>query len=404
MRVYLVVAFKDGANNASEAGKEITSYRVPAGVTHIIASFVDTDKKLVAEISNQSAIVKTVLEKYVDADHIAYLAGKQAELPTPNMSQSKELLKNGYITLGSNHIFTYKTLVLNFDVDSIKDGDVIGLGHGETAYGGSGVEITKDRIVTYNYAAGRRTYLVNEEHGIELSGHITVTVKNGLRAAVVTIDNGKDKYCSTNFQWFGRNGDIFAKSAGVELKNVKLDWSCQAYDADIWYFGDSYFDTTTTARWAYYMVEDGYTDFFFNGFPGRNTQQGLEDFKKAVEFGTPKYVVWCLGMNNGDSETGANSNYLNATKEFLAICEEKGITPILSTIPNTPTVINLYKNEWVKNSGHRYVDFAAGVNASEKGSPWGAGMLAGDNVHPATAGAAALYAQLKKDLADILVK
>ena len=58
----------------------------------------------------------------------------------------------------------------------------------------------------------------------------------------------------------------------------------------------------------------------------------------------------------------------------------------------------------MKNSGHRYVDFAAGVNASEKGSPWGAGMLSGDNVHPATAGAAALYAQLKKDLADILVK
>ncbi|MEE0928080.1 MAG: hypothetical protein UIG59_02710, partial [Acutalibacteraceae bacterium] len=86
------------------------------------------------------------------------------------------------------------------------------------------------------------------------------------------------------------------------------------------------------------------------------------------------------------------------------ICEEKGITPILSTIPNTPTVNNFFKNEWVKASGYRYVDFAAGVNATEKGSPWGAGMLSGDNVHPAKPGAKALYDQLKKDLSDILVK
>ena len=49
-------------------------------------------------------------------------------------------------------------------------------------------------------------------------------------------------------------------------------------------------------------------------------------------------------------------------------------------------------------------DFAAGVNATEKGSPWGAGMLSGDKVHPAKPGAKALYDQLKKDLSDILVK
>ena len=141
-----------------------------------------------------------------------------------------------------------------------------------------------------------------------------------------------------------------------------------------------------------------------SGFPGRNTQSGLEDFKKALAHGTPKYAVWCLGMNNGDSDKGTNANWKNATEEFLEICEEKGIVPILSTIPNIPTVKNNFKNEYVKTSGHRYIDFAAAVGAETLGSPWTSGMLSGDNVHHAPSGAKALYEQVKKDFPEILKK
>ena len=107
-------------------------------------------------------------------------------------------------------------------------------------------------------------------------------------------------------------------------------------------------------------------------------------------------------MNNGDSETGVNANWKNATDEFLRICQEKGITPILTTTPNTPTVINSFKNEYVKSLGYRYIDFAEAVGASEKGAPWYTGMLAGDKVHPAAPGAKALYEQIKKDFPEIL--
>ena len=99
-----------------------------------------------------------------------------------------------------------------------------------------------------------------------------------------------------------------------------------------------------------------------------------------------------------------NANYKKATEEMLAICEEYEITPILCTIPNTPTAINVHKNEWVKASGYRYVDFAKAVGAEEKGSSWYEGMLGGDKVHPAPLGAEAHYQQLKKDIGDILVK
>ena len=107
-------------------------------------------------------------------------------------------------------------------------------------------------------------------------------------------------------------------------------------------------------------------------------------------------------MNNGDSATAINSSYLASVTEFLAICEEKNIIPILSTTPCTPTVNNSFKNEWVRNSGYRYIDFSRAVGGDEVGSAWYDGMLyTGDNVHPATPGAKALYAQFLVDFPEI---
>ena len=399
-----ILPYRDGVTVATEEANNVNKFTVPKGMTHVVISFDDSDKKLEVAITSKDGMTTVDVKRNVTDDLVTELATGKPVVYVPNLIGEAKSLKDNYIKLQSNHIINDKVLTFTFNVDELKDGEIIGMGHGETAYGGSGIEITKDRFSSYNYAAGRRTPLVNEEHGIDISGKVTVRIKTDLRTAVVTIETADDRYVSTNFQWFGRNGEIFARSIGAELKNAKLEWACLSYQNDIWFFGDSYFDTTTTYRWPYYMVEDGYTDVFFNGHPGRNTQDALEDFKKALEFSIPKYVVWCMGMNNGDSENGVNANYKKATEEMLSICEEYGITPILSTIPNTPTAINVHKNEWVKSSGYRYVDFAKAVNAEDKGSSWDEGMLGGDKVHPAPLGAEALYKQLKKDLADILVK
>ena len=40
--------------------------------------------------------------------------------------------------------------------------------------------------------------------------------------------------------------------------------------------------------------------------------------------------------------------------------------------------LNSFKNEVVKASGYKYIDFASAVGATEQGSPWLAGMLSGD--------------------------
>ena len=150
------------------------------------------------------------------------------------------------------------------------------------------------------------------------------------------------------------------------------------------------------------LLDEGYTKYLLSGYPGRKSKDALADFKELLDFGTPKYAVWCMGMNDSDTANGVNAAWNAATEEFINICDEKGIIPILATIPNTPTNINSFKNEIVLASGCRYIDFATAVDGNEQGSPWTSGMLSSDKVHPAKPGAKALWEQVKKDLPEIL--
>jgi hypothetical protein len=108
-------------------------------------------------------------------------------------------------------------------------------------------------------------------------------------------------------------------------------------------------------------------------------------------------------MNNSDKDGKVNERYLKSVEEFIKICEERGITPILSTIPNVPERDNSPKNEWVRKSSYRYIDFNRAVGA-DKDVHWYPEMLSADNVHPAAKGAEALYMQVLCDFPEIMQK
>ena len=67
-----------------------------------------------------------------------------------------------------------------------------------------------------------------------------------------------------------------------------------------------------------------------------------------------------------------------------------------------PDRLHSYKNEYVRTSGYRYIDFASAVGANEAGSGWGECMLSADQVHPTAAGAQALAEQVLLDLPGIM--
>ena len=89
--------------------------------------------------------------------------------------------------------------------------------------------------------------------------------------------------------------------------------------------------------------------------------------------------------------------------KLVAQCKEKGIVPIIATIPNVPERDHCYKNDFVRASGIRYVDFATAVGGEKKGSSWYEGMLSSDKVHPDPPGAKALFAKFISDFPEILI-
>ena len=313
---------------------------------------------------------------------------------------TKDTLNSGdFLECGRPTVKDRKHISFTCTLPSGKDG-IIRIGQGYQVSSGAWIEIEKKKACAYSYYSytnpNKIEILPSTELGFELDGFVSICINNDYANSEnfvrITSVGGTVKIPIPKFT--PNNGEIFVSPLNFDITDCKLNWFCDGYSDDIWVFGDSYLGFGHDARWPYYLYKDGYTDVLLSGYPGMGTPRGLEDFKLSLEKGTPIYAVWCLGMNNGEPEkaTAPNEKWLSATKEFLDICKEKGIIPILSTIPETPTVRNGLKNEWVRASGYRYIDFAHAVGA-DKDPEWYPGMLFSDRVHPAKNGAAALYAQ-----------
>ena len=412
-----ITAFKDGVcvKAASIDGNNLNlkSYVVPDGVDSVVFSYtkqsaVATVRRTVYGVS--PALLDTVT--IADANKLYYGNGSGAQEVSKNNSivaNADVLMAGEYLKLETNHIMNEKTLSISFKIDSLGEGDMIKLGHGEGLRGASYIELTSTTIKSYNYVnadthAQGGDVMLNAAHGLTLSGVVNITVTTRLYDADITVTSSSGSYTKTGVTWDGRNGDIFAVSVGSDITDVRMRWYCAAYDYDVWVLGDSYLSSLSSWRWPYYLRLAGYSEYLLAGYSGRKSAAGLEDFKQALTHGTPKYAVWCLGMNDGDGSDSINASYLESVQEFIRICEANGITPILSTTPCTPTVNNYYKNRWVKNSGYRYIDFARAVGAEEMGSEWYEGMLHADQVHPTALGAKAFYGQVIADLPEILKK
>ena len=126
-------------------------------------------------------------------------------------------------------------------------------------------------------------------------------------------------------------------------------------------------------------------------------------FRNLIERCSPKRICWCLGMNDGDTETAVNASWKTVYDEIVGVCRSKNIELILVTIPNVPNIRHDYKNEIIRASGYRYIDFAKAVNAEAVGSAWYSGMLSTDNVHPTQEGAKALASRFLLDVPEITV-
>lgn len=232
-------------------------------------------------------------------------------------------------------------------------------------------------------------------HGLALSDYISV--------AVSTEDDGKWKVTlntstglfTTEFQMnYEFSGTAFA-TFGSAATNVKLTFGDAMYRRPVWLFGDSYVGISSDNRWPYYLKALGYLNIMMNGLAGRGSAAALADLQKALAFGCPKVVLWCMGMN--DTYSVWSSNMIQVKR----LCEQNDIELVLTTIPTTPTQDKEAISAAVRDSGLRYIDFYTAVGTNSSGE-WYSGMLASDNVHPTALGAKALAAQVLVDFPEIM--
>lgn len=107
-----------------------------------------------------------------------------------------------------------------------------------------------------------------------------------------------------------------------------------------------------------------------------------------------------MGMNDADTDTEVNANWNLYFNKLKAICEEKNIEIILTTIPNVPARNHTFKNAIIRNSGLRYVDVCKTVGA-ETNSSWYNGLLSGDKVHPSQPGQFVIASEMIANVPEI---
>lgn len=436
-RVYqcpYVAAYDSDKTAVSSAGRNGSysnnkSYTVPDGIFYIILS-LDLSAHTVqdyAQINCTTDGVALPYEPYSEGGSSVYPYGytetqkkleeMQEEIDSieSNMETGATAI-NGHI-LSSTFDMTSGTVVnlgedirLNrFNVHEFfckfDTFDSVTVGHGDQKLYGSAVRVDNTKIYILQNAA--ETVIYEYTHGLTISEFLSVVITiNGKGQAEIAICTAGGDYATPADKagcnvWAGLAGNVFVK-ATHDCYECKFVWNMNALLKDVYLFGDSYTPLHDPAQYTTYLANKGCDNFMICGTPGANAAGGLTQFQRIMAIKHPKLVVWALGMNNADSSAGTiNSGWMTATQEVIDYCDTNGIELVLATIPNVPERINTHKNEWIRNSGRRYVDFAKAVGAEETGSAWYAGMLKDDQVHPAVLGAKALAFRFLIDVPEI---
>lgn len=291
-------------------------------------------------------------------------------------------------------------IAFNAKVSSISGEIKIGKGIGQTYGGGIGFDGTN----LYQYFGTTSSSVRSQAHGLTIKDYVSLVIDVGYNSRpIVTLSTNGGSYTWTVPYWRVYYGALSASTVNA-LADCSLSYTSEAAEKDIWVFGDSYISFMDPTRWAYYLVQNGYTDYLLNGYPGRNSTQALTALRVALSLNhIPRKLLWLMGMNDKDTSTAPNANWLSSLEEVKAICTENHIELILATIPEVPSTAakNTYKNAYVKDSGYRYIDFAAAVSA-DSSSTWYSGMLSSDNIHPDTQGAIALYNCVIAEVPELL--
>ena len=274
-----------------------------------------------------------------------------------------------------------KNNIIGFEANFENMGSVR-IAHGTSYDSNRSASIVVDATNIYLYDKStnlRATY----PHSLSMDKFITVSIVVGhTRTAKIILTTANGRFMQDDVYWGGCCEDITAQVVAGAFTNARLTWYVPDYNYDLWCFGDSYFDF-----WGFDVTQRlGFHNFMLDGFGGRDSTDAFVSLELALEKAVPKKIMWCLGMNDRDTETAINAKWKETVDSIIDLCNKKGIELILCTIPETPVAVHTFKNAYVKASGKRYVDVCHAVGA-DVSNTWYDGMLnKTDKIHPTDLG------------------
>lgn len=288
------------------------------------------------------------------------------------------------------------------------ENDIIRFGINRNSTTGKVVEIDGTQVKIKRYDANNG-YVTNVEfaHELTISDFVMCEVGfswfGGKIRLITSSGSFVQEWQNTQYSYAGNAQVNYGRAflePSIALTSVKISQSSDRFMKPVWVIGDSY-TSMANARWTYQLINNfGIDGFLLDGYAGAPSENMVPELKRLLQYGTPKYLVWCLGMNDGPTI------WKYCSTEVEMMCRERGITLVYQTIPRPSSdqgegigkkgIINNY----IKESGYRYIDVFDAVTENRETGAWYSGML-DDGTHPTELGAKVIAGQVLVDFPEI---
>lgn len=316
----------------------------------------------------ETTIKESALPKFVQNIKIA----ESFEIVSNTFSSGESLALKVSNSKSRNHI--------GFDATINNMGKITIYYGKDMAFNDCKLTIDSTEVISYN-CTQTWVEMAKGNHGLVLAHHISVRIDTSNdKKAVISITDETGKTYELQTEWVCGHGDVVVENENGSYTKCKLTFYPSEYRQKVWAYGDSYFDL-----WPWICNAKGASHWMIDGFSGRGSADALKSLKIALKHATPSIVLWCLGMNDPDTETEISASWLENIQKVKAICDENNITLIPATIPNVPTRNHSFKNTYVRENFSRYVDISEALGA-ETSTSWYSGLLPDGDIHPSDAG------------------
>lgn len=261
------------------------------------------------------------------------------------------------------------------------------------------IRVTNSDVTVLN-AGG--SVVSTASHGLTITNTVSVRIeRTELNSIAIIVSSNGVSASPITITWYKNSvGDPYVKSEGSTLADCTLSYAPMDINKKTWVFGGTDCDIQPN-RWMGQLYNAGFLDnILLNSYVGNSAAQNVPSLLNLVDKGDVRCIVWANGENDGaDTETLVSTTWLSAVNVFVTTCQSRGIIPVLATIPSTPTVNNELKNEWIRASGYRFIDFAKAVGAGADGV-WYDGMM--NNSSPTSQAGTALFNRAIVDCPELL--